>query len=162
MESPALRIASSIETATNEMFKKFSPSEQKKMLGNPYYAGFESCIVGALSQRVDTLLHIVCDLAEEYSEKCVTAFNKMRKMRSDIKNRCVALAFADDETHAGLQIADLIASCARAEILEKLGIRPAAPIVRETIDAFNTQGHTESTVIYRMEGQGIGDAELVK
>lgn len=160
MKASSLRVASTLETATLEAFKALGQNEQKKMGGNPYYGAFEACVLGALSPRVDTLLHIVCDLAEEYSEKCVAAFHKMRRLRSDIKNRCVGIAFADDETHAGLQVADLIAYCARAATLDKLGRAPVVPIVREIIDMFNTQDQTEHSVMYRMEGPGIGSGEL--
>jgi hypothetical protein len=155
MEAPSIRVASSLETATLETFNALSSDEQKKFGGNPYYAAFEACILGALSPRVDTLVHIVCDLAEEYSEKCVSAFHELRRLRSDIKNRCVGIAFADDERHAGLQVADFIAYCARAETLEKLGRVRAAPIVREIIDMFNTQDQTVHSVLYNLQGDWL-------
>ncbi len=160
MKAPSLRVASTLETATLEAFRALSQDEQKKMGNNPYYGAFEACVLGALSPRVDTLLHIVCDLAEEYSEKCVAAFHKMRRLRSDIKNRCVGIAFADDETHAGLQVADLIAYCARAETLDKLGRVASAPIVREIIEMFNIQDQSEHAVVYRLAGKGLGDGKF--
>jgi hypothetical protein len=146
-------------TATLEAFKALSQSTRKKMGNDPYYAGFETCIIGALQSRVDILLHIVCDLAEQYSEKCVAAFHKMRRLRPDIKARCVGIAFADDENHAGLQAADLIAYCARAEVLAKNDNEPA-PIVREIIEMFNAQDQSEHAVVYRVEGKGLGDGEF--
>ncbi len=102
----------------------------------------------------------MCDLAEEYSEKCVAAFHKMRKLRADIKARCVGIAFSDDERHAGLQAADMIAYCARAEALEQTDAKTMEPIVREIIDMFNAQDQSEHAVIYRLEGKGLGDGEF--
>ena len=155
----SLRVASPMETATLDAFRALPQSDREKLGNDPYYAGFETCVIGALQSRVDVLLHIVCDLAEQYSEKCLAAFHKMRRLRADIKSRCVGIAFADDETHAGLQAADLIAYCARAELLAKSGKEPA-PVVREVIELFNSQDQSVHSVIYHLEGKGLGDAEF--
>lgn len=158
-EAPSLRVATPMEMTTLDAFRKLPQADQKKLGNDPYYAGFESCIIGALHSRADILIHIVCDLAEQYSEKCVAAFHKMRRMRPLIKERCVAIAFADDERHTGLQAADLIAYCARAQVLSESGTKPA-PIVQEIIDLFNTQDQSVHTVSYALGGTGLGDGEL--
>ena len=88
-----------------------------------------------------------------------SCLHKMRRLRPDIKARCVGIAFADDENHAGLQAADLIAYCARAEVLAKNDNEPA-PIVREVIEMFNAQDQSEHAVVYRVEGKGLGDGEF--
>ena len=157
--APSLRVATPMEMTTLDAFRKLPQADQKKLGNDPYYAGFESCIIGALHSRSDILIHIVCDLAEQYSEKCVAAFHKMRRMRQLIKERCVGIAFADDEKHAGLQAADLIAYCARAAVLAASGTEPA-PIVREVIELFNTQDQSAHSVLYRLEGMGLGDGEF--
>ena len=156
MDATMLRVSSPLDRSTSDAFKAL-PQQVRKSLGNePYYAAFESCILGALHSRTDTLLHIVCDLSVEYSEKCVTTFHKIRSARPDVKERCVGLAFADDERHVGLQIADLIAYCARADALR--GTKQPAPLVQEIIHRFATQDATEHSVIYHSQGKGIGDA----
>jgi len=158
--APSLRVATPMERTTLDAFKALPRSDRKKLGDDPYYAGFESCIVGALQSRPDILLHIVCDLAEQYSEKCVAAFHKMRRMQPTIKARCLAIAFADDETHVGLQAADMIAYCARAEVLAKSGKMELAPVVREVIEIFNGQDQSSHAVVYRTEGKGLGDGEF--
>jgi hypothetical protein len=158
--APSFRVATPMERATLDAFKALPCSDQKKLGDDPYYAGFESCIIGALQSRTDILIHIVCDLAEQYSEKCVAVFHKMRRMQPIIKARCLGIAFADDEAHAGLQAADMIAYCARAEVLAKTGQKELAPIVREIIQLFNSQDQSVHAVSYRLEGKGLGDGEF--
>ena len=158
--TPSLRVATPMESATLDAFRALSRSEQKKFSNDPYYMGFESCIIGALRARTDTFLHVVCDLAEQYSEKCVKVFHKMRQKRPEVKSRCVGIAFSDDERHAGLQAADLIAYCARAEVIANKTGQAPPPVVKEILDIFNAQDNTHHVVTYSSDGEGLGEAEL--
>jgi hypothetical protein len=91
------------------------PAEQRKRLGNDvHYAGFEGCFEAVVGQYPHAALHIICDLSEEYSERCVKLFHKLRNKNASAKMRCFGISFLDDERHAGLQAADLIAYCVRA------------------------------------------------
>jgi len=106
-------LASPMGTATINDFKNLPTQQQKAMRGDPYYGGFEACVRGALDTRSDTQFHVVCDLAEQYSEKCVEIFHQMRKLNPAIKSRCLGIAFSDDEYYPPLQMADMLAYCHR-------------------------------------------------
>ena len=159
-DTPSLRVATPMDRATIDAFKTLTRREKKKFNDDPYYMGFESCIIGALQARTDTLLHIVCDLAEQYSGKCIKAFHAMRNKHPEIKTGCVGIAFADDERHVGLQAADLIAYCARAEVLAGTTGRELRPVVQDILDIFNAQDNNLHTVVYKIDGGGLGEAEL--
>jgi hypothetical protein len=159
--STMLMVRSSLERATLEGFHALPKKDQDKFGGNPYYAAFESCILGALDSRSDILLHTVCDLAEEYSEKCVKAFHKMRKRNSVVKNRAVGLAFSDDTWAPPLQLADMLAFCARAEALKMAGTKEPQPIVSELIEILQPPDAEEHHVLYRLQGELGGSGEGV-
>jgi len=114
--------------------------------------------LGTLYPRLDTDVHLVFDLSEQYSEKCVSLFHKLRRTKAEVKKRCLGLAFADDEVHAGLQIADMIAYCSRADAMRS--IRTPVPIVEELISLFNSQDIEVGAVSYRLGGMGLGHGEL--
>jgi hypothetical protein len=160
-KSNIVQIASPMGTATLEDFKKLPQPERRRMLDDPYYGGLEGCIRGALDSRSDTQIHIVCDLAEQYSEKCVSAFHQMRKRDVDIKRRCLGIAFSDDHYYPPLQMADMFAFCHRSAILQKGG-EAINPIVSELIDTLDINQMEDRVVQYRFIGNlgGIGDGEL--
>jgi hypothetical protein len=120
------------------------------------YCGFEACISGALHQSANAVLHVTCDLSEEYARNCVTLFNKLRARDVMIKARCFALTFAEDERHAGLQAADMIAYCSRAEHTE----REPQPIVQQIIEILRTKDRKVGALVYRADGDGPGSGEL--
>jgi hypothetical protein len=155
LETPMLRIVSPITTAT---FKALSPGFRKKLGNDPQYAGFEACVLGTLHQHASIGVHIACDLSEEYSEKCVRLFHRLRRLNPDAKDRCVGIGFADDEVNAPLQAADMIAYCARAHAVRDT-IMPV-PIVVELIELLNSQGVEERAVLYHVNGKGLGDGKL--
>jgi hypothetical protein len=102
----------------------------------------------------------VCDLSTDYSEKCVKAFHKIRYGNAEVKSRCVGIGFADDEVQTGLQFADLVAYCARAEALRDAGIKAPHPLVEEIITLFRTQDIEKNEVEYRLQGNGLGDGKI--
>jgi hypothetical protein len=106
---------------TSAEFKSLPQETRKKLWNDPQYCGFEACLMGVLAQRNDSVMHVACDLSEEYSEKCITLFNKLRKRNQIIKARCFAITFADDKRSSGLQAADMIAYCSRADHQRILG-----------------------------------------
>ena len=71
---------------------------------------------------------------------------------------CVAIAFADDEVHVGLQAADMVSYCERAYVARN--VVPLDPLVGEIMARFGAQDRTDSSVFYRIEGNGLGDAIL--
>lgn len=70
----------------------------------------------------------------------------------------MGLAFADDEVHAGLQIADMIAYCSRADAIRS--VKTPDPIVEELIALFSSQDIEVGAVSYRLGGIGLGHGEL--
>jgi hypothetical protein len=136
-------------------FKALSQLQRRRFWNDPQYASFEACITGALHLTANTFLHITCDLSEEFSPKLVTLYAKLRNRDPFVKARCFALTFADDELHGGLQAADMIAYCSRAEHMTA----DAAPIVKELIEMFHTSDRAEAKLRYG-HGADLGDGEL--
>jgi len=109
-------------------------------------------------RRGKNLLHIVCDLSEEYSEKCIKLFHKLRARNSLIKARCFGISFADDARHGGLQAADLIAYCSRADHLRATW--EPEPIVEELITILATHKSPARWFVWKARAGGIGHGEL--
>jgi hypothetical protein len=154
-KAPIMRVASPMTTAD---FKALPDTQRKKLGNNIAYCGFEACIQGMLNQGPNLALHIACDLSEEYAKQCLTLFNKIRVRNEDIKSRCFAITFADDKQHLGLQVADMVAYCARAETLAPT----TAPelIIERIIELFRSQRTEVGTLLYRADGPGLGYGEL--
>jgi len=157
-----LRVVSRMSTATNKAFVSLTAQQQAMFLGNPYYGSFEACVVGALQARVDTVLHITCDISEEYAQKCIVALHKMMKARDDVKRRCLGISFANDRNHTGLQIADMLAYCERAQALKELGGEFVDPVIGKLLEILRTDDVQELSLIYRTAGSlgGVGHAAI--
>lgn len=147
-----LVLASSMTSAE---FKALPKTQQKRFWDDNQYCQFETCITGLLHQRANPVLHIVCDLSEKYAEKCITLFNLLRKRDPLIKARCIAISFADDQTHTGLQAADMISYCARVEHQTETSPKP---IVQEIIDILRSPDRTHASLIYR-DGDELGEGK---
>lgn len=120
------RVAAVLTTAE---FKAV-PHDLRKSSGNPQYHAFEACVKFAHTVAPPpTALLVECDLSEEYAPQCLRLFNKMRRSDPYFKNRSTGILFSDDTRRAPLQVADMIAYCARADALRSK-ITPA-PIVDE-------------------------------
>ena len=154
-DSSLLMMSSPITTSE---FKAL-PSHQQKKLGNdPQYCGFEACIVSTLSQAPNLVLHAVCDLSEQYAERCITLFNTLRKRNETVKARCFALTFADDTRHSGLQAADMIAYCSRAD--HQRSTKTPVPIVEEIIGILNSHGGNTNWFVWKAGSEGLGHGEI--
>ena len=147
-------IATPVTTAE---FKALPAPQQKSFWGDVQYAALEACTMGILADHPRSFIHVICDLSEEYSEKCVKLFNKLRARNEVIKSRCVAITFADDKRTLGLQAADMIAYCARAE---HLGIEPSDPIVTKLIEILGTHGTETGWFAWKVGGGGLGHGEI--
>lgn len=122
---------------TSEKFRSL-PEFQRFGLTDPAYMGFEACVNVAVDQAQKNSRHVVdfyCDLSEQYSNKCVTLFNKIRVRRPDVKRVIRSITFADETQFPPLQLADMYAYCMRElesgstkplilEILNQFGYRP--------------------------------------
>jgi Protein of unknown function (DUF3800) len=155
-------LATPLGRTTTEEFARL-PQEDRRLLRNdPYYGSFEGCIRGILETRSDTQFHIVCDLAEQYSEKCVSVFHELRKRDQNIRERCLGIAFSDDEYYPPLQIADMLAYCHRAFVLKQQGKEYKDPLIAELVDTLGIPKMEERSHVYRLSGTlgGIGTGEL--
>jgi hypothetical protein len=143
---------------TTAEFKALPQQDRKKLGNDPQYGGFETCIAGILSADRQLGLHVVCDLAEEYSEKCVTLFHKLRLRNHIAKERCMGISFIDDEHHAGLQAADMIAYCSRA--VHQCQLITPQPIVNDLKEILFAHPPTERWFVWDADGEGIGSGRI--
>jgi hypothetical protein len=74
------------------------------------------------------------------------------------KKSCYALTFGDDDRLPGLQAADMVAFCSRAEHLQHAF--PLDPIVEELIGILWTSDRKSGQLIYRSDGAGLGHGEI--
>ena len=121
---------------TATLFKGL-PEGRKKQLRNPQYMGFEAAVKAMLDivkNPSTSLLHIYCDSSEEYAEKCLKLYPRMRYLDAETKQRCIAITFAEDQFFPPLQVADMIAYCIRANCLRHK-VRPE-PIVDRLLSIF--------------------------
>jgi hypothetical protein len=153
-DAPMMRVYTTIRTAT---FKAMA-QEQRKRLGNdPHYASMEGCIRAALdADRIH--LQVICDLSEEYSEECLRLYLKIMRRQSEAKARCVGISFQDDEVNPGIQIADMIAYCHRADATRDTVTPP--PVVDKIITLFKSQDRQMGHALYSTEGKGLGDGRI--
>jgi hypothetical protein len=152
--APLMRMASYMTTAK---FKAL-PEPDRKIYGDPQYCCFEACILGCLQGRSDFSLNITCDLSEEYSEKCVKLFHKLRARNPVIRARCPGISFLDDRSFMALQVADMIAYCARAERLPDRSRE--LPVVSRLIELFASQDRQYGELNYRVGSMGLGYGEI--
>jgi hypothetical protein len=154
-------LASPYETSSAREFNRLTVAQRKLMLGNPYYAAFEACVLGALEQLPRALIHVVCDIAEEYSETVLKAFHKMRKQNQTVKERCLGISFQDDTWYPPLQVADMLAYCERKKLLAETG-EPIPSVIQDMLEILTIDSVQERSVRYRFHGEsgGIGHGEL--
>lgn len=151
--APMSRITATFKSAE---FRQLPSDIQKKFGKDPYYAAFESCIVGSLNgHRYNLAIH--ADLAEEYSEKCISLFHRIRARRPEAKSSVTGITFADDTVMPGLQMADMVSYCAR---VEAMGQQSAFPIIGRLIQLFHSQDHLDRTAFYLTSGNGLGEVEI--
>jgi hypothetical protein len=160
VNAPMRQIASPLDSTVVEQFNALPPEEKKKLGGEPYYAAFETCLIGCLQDRTDTAVHVICDIADEYSAKCVTAFQKIRSARADYASRCVGICFKDDKKCPGLQAADMVAYCHRQDVLHNTQGKVLHPLVAEIFSWFGLRDQSEQAVGYLVGGIGLGGGEI--
>jgi Protein of unknown function (DUF3800) len=151
------KVTSECETS---VFKSLPQKEREKFGNDPQYACFETCIRGALTMRNDFQLQVVCDLSEEYSEKCVSLFHKLRRRHPDIKARTLGICFSDDDVHIGIQAADMVAYCHRANSTFEKNRAEPHPLVVEIIRMFSSADVTNGVVTFGPGGLGTGTVHI--
>jgi len=133
--------------------------EDRKKFRDIHYMAFEGCIkqiLVATAKRQDWFFHLYLDASEEYSERCLKMYLKMRYRYPEVRQRYIAITFAEDEQYPPLQFADMTAYCERAmrmstnppDIIKRLH-----PIVRPQNSVYPTI-HREMTYNH---GDDLGD-----
>jgi len=142
-----------------EGFKRL-PVDQRKKLVDPQYCGFEGCmkiVIGGLSAEHD--LHVVCDSTEEYSEKMLGLYLRMRRKDAQFKKRCIAITFAEDNMFPPLQLADIVAYCERHQRTTKPDEQH--PLVRQIMKRIKADGSKTKELTYAADGPGLGSGVMM-
>jgi len=135
-------------------FAKYPEALRKKLRGIAY-AGFEALIKGIAEHPAiphDAHFHLVCDLSETYSLKCLKLFHRLRMMHSVYRLMFTALSFADDHDYPPLQIADMLAYCFRQEYLGT-----PAPIIIRLLSIFRREKRLPKRELEYANGSGLGN-----
>jgi hypothetical protein len=154
LKSELVMISAPMATAE---FKALPAQEQESLWNDVEYCGFEACTTGILEMAPNLALHVICDLSEQYAPTCVDLFNKLRTRNEHVKAQCFAITFADDKRHAGLQAADMIAYCSRADYLRSA--RTPDPIVQDLLDILSVRGNSTHWFVWKAGGKGIGHGQ---
>lgn len=97
---------------TSAEFKALPP-ERGSELVDPTYMCFEACIKLTVIQNPQVAIAVTYDLSEQYAERCLALYHKLRRQHPQVKQQCFAIHFADDECLPQLQAADLVAGIHR-------------------------------------------------
>lgn len=159
----AMPLAGSIVTApmSTEEFKAL-PGEQRQLLRNPQYCGFEAGMRLIVSQmRSEHDFHVICDSSEEYSPSMLRLYIHLRSRNEDFKRRCIAITFAEDYRFPPVQLADMVAFCERHRRIRSVEER--YPVVRRIMERLEAtrQGPTIYQG-YAVGGLGLGHGILTK
>jgi hypothetical protein len=143
---------------TTESFRALHQTQQQRLKGI-VYAGFETLIRfiadEAVARNQSHRFQLVCDLSEEYAEKTLKLFQKLR-MQTIYKRFFPSLAFAADEEFPQLQAADLIAFCRKEELLNSSPVG----IVGKMLDTLGAGGPPKESALLYGPAAGIGEGTL--
>lgn len=139
-------VATPIESS---QFRKLPPAV-KKLLKNPQYCGFESCmrqVAGSLPD--DYVVSLMCDCSEEYAVECLKMYLRLRAGDQQFKSRCVSISFCEDENSPALQAADMLAYSLRADYSRETSDPPK--VVNELLRIFRSDGEIRRRVTYEFK-----------
>ena len=98
---------------------KLLTKEAKRGIGSPddpHYLAFARGLVEVINYvQDDDKISLICDDDENTAWGCYVHYRAIRKVHTDVKNKIVALAFANDEYFPALQAADMVAFLTRLE-----------------------------------------------
>jgi hypothetical protein len=149
MSPSVMRIWGMVTTAE---FNSLS-ARVRKRVENPQYFAFEACM-RAIFGMDNIIVQTVYDLSEDYSAATVKLFNTLRRKNPIAEQRCPVISFCDDHVEPGLQMADMIAFCGRAEKLPHLRTQP---IVDKLILLFKLDARNEPGVMFKDGALGTGE-----
>ncbi len=133
------------------------PDKQRAKLKHVQYCGFEACVRKTIEtvKNREMRVHIYCDSSEDYSRECLELYINLKRTHLDMREKCIAITFADDEHFPPLQMADMIAYCVR----HGRGDKPE-PVITELLKIFGQDGIGTSGLVYTAEGKGLGSGLL--
>jgi len=86
---------------------------------------------------------------------CLDLYIKLRNQNLDLRERCIAITFAEDEHFPPLQMADMLAYCVRVRHSQETTPK-AEPVIKKILAIFDQGGIGQSGMFYREEGPGSG------
>lgn len=131
--------------------------KQRAKLKHIQYCGFEACVrqtIEGIKNR-EMRVHIYCDSSEEYARECLELYIKLRRTNQEMRDKCIAITFAEDEHFPPLQMADMIAYCVRHGKSDR-----AEPIITQILGIFQKDGIGTSGLVYKEGGGGLGHGLL--
>jgi len=137
------------------------PQKEQERLRDVVYCAFEGLIRAIASdyqQNPDAKFQLVYDLSEEYSERCLKLFLRLRS-QAVYKQFFPVLTFADDQEFPPLQVADMLAYCRREEVLQG-GAAHRRAIVKRMLEIFSSGGLLEFGAIGYRGGSALGNGVL--
>ena len=137
-------VATPLESAR---FRKLPP-QARRLLKNPQYCGFESCIRQVAASLPDNYVaSLMCDCSEEYAVECLKMYIRLRKNDKQFNSRCVSLTFCEDENSPALQAADMLAYSLRADYSR--GVSRPPKVIDDLLDIFRSDGEIKRDVTYK-------------
>ncbi len=101
-----------------QAYERLSAIAKRKVGGSddPFYFAF-FCGIMAPTKRIreEDKISIICDDDEETALPCYKAYRRAKKVEPILRNRLVALTFANDDDFVPLQAADMFSSLVRLE-----------------------------------------------
>jgi hypothetical protein len=126
---------------STKQFSALSAKEKAKLV-NHQYLGFETGI-RATAQKANSpemKIQVYCDSSDEYSRQCLDLYIKLRSKNQDLRERCIAITFAEDRYFPPLQLADMLSYCVRHT---QEGSNPE-PVILSILRIFKQRGTDDS------------------
>jgi hypothetical protein len=134
------------------------PDKERAKLRDPQYCGFEGCVRYTLDGIKDPRIgvHIYCDSSDAYARQCLELYIKLRRENLDVRERCIAITFAEDEHFPPLQMADMLAYCVRHSQPDST----PEPVIKTLNEIFEKDGIGISGMTYKSDGPGLGRGRI--
>jgi hypothetical protein len=109
-------------------FRSMSPCFRQEADEDPHYLGFLKLIRMALERSKGFIpqegegpvdISLVIDDSEKYSMACYKILNKIKTAHAEIRPKIVGICFAKDEHMPAMQLADMLAHQARANLITR-------------------------------------------
>ena len=156
MAHPFIGFYSSAAMKTKDFLEL--PEKQRAKLKNLQYCGFEGCVRETIRgiKNQEMKVQLWCDSSDEYARQCLDLYIKLRRENQDVRDKCIAITFAEDEHFPPLQFADMVAYAVRHSQPDST----PEPIIQKLMAIFSKDGVGKSGLIYQENGKGLGSGKL--